>query len=252
MAQSTQLKSLMAQNEGMYTGLAKQNIFFIRADPPKSTDDAELIKFYQSEKARLVQAMQEFKKSQPRVEKPKPQPKVEQPKAAEPKPPKDDDDEDVVETKKTYKTFRNMEDLKRAFCNNEYDRFKELCLVQDEGQPYMFYEATYKNSADMDGKPDYVAKNLVTGFVRNLENARPYFFNCFRGYSNDSTNDSSYTYRSLWIVNTDALLAEVTDGCSDDFTFVQIDRNDAEAVQKFLTEFGRSTEPNLIKEAYLH
>jgi len=245
----------MAQNEGMYTGLAKQNVFFIRADPPKSTDDAELIKFHQSEKARLVQAMQEFKKSQP---KPEPKPKVEQPKTeqpkveSKPKPPKDDEDEDVVETKKTYKTFRNMEELKRAFCNNEYDRFKELCLVQDENPPYLFYEATYKNSADMDDKPDYVAKNLVTGFVRNLENARPYFFNCYRGYAKDDDYLNRYTYTSLWIVNTDTPLAEVTDGCSDDFTFVQIDRNDADTIQKFLAKFERSTEPNLIKEAYLH
>lgn len=252
-SKSAQLKK---QNDGMYANLVKNNVPFERKNPsPDSESEEELLKFYLEEKQQLVQALQEFKKSQPKQEKVT-VPKVEQPKT-NPKKEKDDkeeaDEETFVEKKKTYPTFNNMEELKRSFCNDEMDTFHKLCREQK----YLFFEGNYKYASDMNGKADYVAKNLVAGFVRNLEERRNYFFNCYRCYTNTNANTNTnsdadantYSYTSLWIVNTDSDLMEVTEGCVDDFVLTKVEPGD---LDRFLEKFQKSKEDNLLKEAYLH
>lgn len=256
-SKSAQLKK---QNDGMYANLVKNNVPFERKNPsPDSESEEELLKFYLEEKKQLVQALQEFKKSQPKQEKVS-VPKAEQPKTnpkKEEKQDKDkqekdaDDEETFVEKKKTYPTFNNMEELKRSFCNGEKDNFLKLCREQK----YLFFEGNYKHAGDMNGKADYVAKNLVTGFVRNLEDRRNYFFNCYRCYANTNANTNSdadantYSYTSLWIVNTDSDLTEVTEGCVDDFVLTKVEPGD---LDRFLEQFQKSEESNLLKETYLH
>ena len=56
-------------------------------------------------------------------------------------------------------TLTNMEELKRAFFNKEYEQFQQLIKIHD----FTYYNAEYKFSSDNDNKPEYIAKNLVGG-----------------------------------------------------------------------------------------
>lgn len=69
-----------------------------------------------------------------------------------------------------------MEDIKRAFFNKEYDTFETLI----KQHPLRYYRASYNYASDKDGAPEFVAKNLVKGFVRNLDDFRKYFITGFR------------------------------------------------------------------------
>jgi len=225
MAKSEQLKK---QNDGMYNNLVKNGLSFERSDPPETDNEDDLIKFYQEEKPQLIKVLREFRKSQAKA-----------PKKTKKAPPQQ---KKKVVKKPSFSTFSNMEDVKRACFNNQFESFKQLC---DE-QGYLFYEGEYNYNSDMDGKPDFVAGNLVTGFVRNLDDKKKYFLNCYRCYANE---DNTYRYVSYWIVNTDSPLTEVTKGCSDDFTMTKVEKDN---LDEFLQKFQASTEDNLVNERYLH
>lgn len=74
------------------------------------------------------------------------------------------------------KTVCDLEEIKRAFFSKEYDTAFGLLKEQN----LKFYKASYKYTSDNDNKPDFIAKNLVGGFVRNLEDFSKYFLVCFR------------------------------------------------------------------------
>jgi hypothetical protein len=159
----------------------------------------------------------------------------------------DDKEESFEEPKITIPTIINMEDMKRAFFNNDITNFTELIKASPE---LSFYKANYKFSSDNDGKPEYIAKNLVGGFVRNMENYAKYFITCFRCYKNENT----YTYPSLWIVNVnlptedDNHIKSVIGNLYDDFEFTKIDD-----FELFLTEFNKKKiDDCLLLEKYLH
>jgi len=239
---SNQPEQLKKQNAGMYNNLVNSNIVFNRSVPSEAFSDEEVVKFDQEEKPQVMKAMQEFRKSQPKAP---PKKKETQPPPQKKAKVADDaeaDENEYVEKKPNYNTFNNMEDLKRAFFNNEIDTFIKMCREQK----YLFFEGAYNYNSDMDGRPKFVATNLVSGFVRNLEDKRKYFLNCFRCYANE---DGTYTYSSYWIVNTDASISEVTEKFSDDFTFTQVENDGLDA---FLQKFQKSTEENMINEVYLH
>ena len=235
---ASQLEKTKKQNDGMYNGLVKNGVSFERKTAPETDDEDVLLKFYQDEQAELKQSLIEFRKNQPKPEqKPK---KV----APPPSPKKEEEVEVLVEKKPNHKTVANMEEMKRAFFNDEIDSF--LKLAKDE--PYLFFEAEYKYNEDLNEKADFIARNSVKGFIANLDDKRKYFMNCFRCYShNDGKN---YTCPSLWIVNTETNLKEVTEDFSDDFEFTKVEGND---IDQFLQKFKKSKdEDNLIVEAYLH
>jgi len=240
---SSKIEQLQKQNDGMYNNLVKNNVSFTRQAP---LPDEDLLVFYQNELKQLREALVEFKKQQP---KPEPKPKVAPPPPKEvvPKVKKaikdeaEEDDEVPVDKKPSYPTLGNMEDLKRSFCNNELDEFKKFVGEQ----PYLFYRANYKFADDMDGKADYVARNFVKGFIKNLDDYRKYFFNCFRCYD----KDKKYSYPSWWIVNTTTELATVLGDYVDDFTFTQVPTDE---VEQFLQEFQKVPEDTVLAEAYLH
>ena len=244
---SAKVEQLKKQNDDMYSNLDKNGVVFERHNPVENSSEEELVKFYQAEKKELIDALKEFRSKQPKAppQKKEPQPQVKKEVKKEVKKKEaennEDDENDVpVEKKPLYETFNNMEELKRAFCNKDMETFTKLCKEQH----YLFFEASYNYDSDMNGKPDFAAKNLIAGFKRNLEDQRKYFFNCYRCYMK---GEQTYVYYSLWIVNTDANLKDVTDGCSEDFTFKKVDD-----VDDFIKKFENSTEENLLTEAYLH
>lgn len=156
-------------------------------------------------------------------------------------------EDDIVEEppKIDLPTITNMEEIKRAFFNNEYDVFQDLIKDHNFG----YFNVEYKYSSENDNKPEYIAKNLVGGFVRNIEDFAKYFLVCFRCYKIKNT----YIYHSLWMVNikTDNYLEsikEVIGTVYDDFTFTSVDD-----VESFLNDLQKKEiTDELIIEKYVH
>jgi hypothetical protein len=156
-------------------------------------------------------------------------------------------EDDIVEEspKIDLPTITNMEEIKRAFFNNEYDIFQDLIKDHNFG----YFNVEYKFSSENDNKPEYIAKNLVGGFVRNIEDFAKYFLVCFRCYKIENT----YIYHSLWMVNikTDNYLEsikKVIGTVYDDFTFTPVDN-----VESFLNNLQKKEiTDELIIEKYVH
>ena len=159
-----------------------------------------------------------------------------------------EEDESFEEVKKSYTIIHNMEDIKRAFFNKEYELFEEL-VKQHE---FIYYKVSYKYSSDNDNKPDYVARNLLKGFGRALDDYRKYLLVCFRCVE---VEPKKYEYNSLWIVNTNDDLKTVIGSFYDDFDF-QLQTFDVEnSINKFLEELRKKDmeiETNIIGETYIH
>jgi hypothetical protein len=150
--------------------------------------------------------------------------------------------EEVYEEPKiTIKTVCDLEEIKRAFFSKEYDT--AFGLLKEQNLKY--YRALYKYASDNDNKPDFIAKNLVGGFVRNLEDFSKYFLVCFRCYKNENT----FNYPSLWIVNIDPenTMQDVMGTLYDDFEFI-----DEKNIDEFLNDLQKKDEENLLLEKYLH
>ena len=154
------------------------------------------------------------------------------------------EDELTKEEKITFPTICNMEDAKRAFFSKEYDEFVNII----SGQPLKFYKATYKWSDDNDGKPEFIARNLLRGFVQGLEPYKKYFMVCFRCILIDAST-KRYAYPSYWIVNTDINITTILGSLYDDYKFTSVDEVD---VKTMLDEMKKSEVENLIGETYLH
>lgn len=158
-----------------------------------------------------------------------------------------DYDEEIKEVKPSYSTITNMEDIKRAFFSNEYETFRELI------QPHSFkyYSATYKYADDYIGRPNYVAKNLLRGFVQGLEDCRKYFMICFRCVlTNNVINE--YNYPSYWIVNTTDDLKTVLGSLYDDYEFTLIENDSINQMLKKMEKNTSEEDNSFIGEAYLH
>ena len=56
----------------------------------------------------------------------------------------DDSEDEIIETKAKFSTLTNMEDIKRSFCNNDYQTFQNMVSQH----PFKFYKAIYKYSSD--------------------------------------------------------------------------------------------------------
>lgn len=154
------------------------------------------------------------------------------------------DDEDITdEPKINAETHCSMEEIKRAFFNNEFDTFNELI----KQYPFCFYKADYKYASDNDGKPEFMAKNLVSGFVKGMEDYSKYFLTCFRCYK----NNDKYEYPSFWIVNIKSNdIKEVIGSLYDDYDFIKVTESDLET---FLLDLRKKTnDDSLLIEKYIH
>ena len=152
------------------------------------------------------------------------------------------DTEDYVEVIKKFSVCMNMEEAKRAFFNKDYTTFDSIITANN----LKMYRASYKYSSDKDGSPDYIAKNLVKGFSQNMMDFKKYFMICFRCIYHDN---STYTYPSYWIVNTNDNMQMILGDFYDDFDFVEVNSNE---VSDFLTEIRKTTENNVLAESYVH
>lgn len=236
-----QIAGLIKQNLAIYNSLQAKNIEVLGelVVPDSELGLEEQKEILLKENARLKELVKASKP--PEVPKaPKVQAQVQESKP-KPKQTDSDDEENFEPPAPKYSTIANMEDLKRAFFSGEYAQFEELV----KSTPYKFYTGVYKYSSDKDGAPDYSARNLVKGFVRSFDDYRKYFMICFRCMQ--VTNEpTTYSYPSLWIVNTLDSVGSVL----DDFDLVPLEA----PTESFFQSMRKMDQdvPGFIGEGYVH
>lgn len=150
------------------------------------------------------------------------------------------------EAEKIQDTITNMEDIKRAFFNKDYNTaFEQIKLTN-----LRLFKGNYKFNDDKDGAPEFVAKNLLRGFEKNFEDNRKYFMICFRCFKTSSSNEpNKYVYQSYWIINTNKDLESVVGSIYEDYEFEEVVDKD-----QFLNNIIKLDEdtPTLIGQIYVH
>ena len=246
------LNSLIKQNVSIYNSLLSKNIQNIGVLTDISDDMSieDKIKLVEQDNIRLKELVK-LNKPQP-VEKTidsKAQQKTDQVKKVDESIKEKDeekDDENYNEPVAKFNTITNMEDLKRLFFSGEYEQFNN----QMKEYNFKLYNVNYKYSSYKDGAPDYIAKNLIRGFVRNFDDLRKYFMICFRCISNN-TNPNSYSYPSYWIVNSNDSVEKIIGSLYEEFDFVEVTE---ETRELFLSNLQKMNPDNefLLGEAYVH
>ena len=240
-----QIGILKKQNEGMENSFKNKGIEFNKLS---IDEDAEPEK-----ELALLKDYNEYLKTISKNNKPPPQekPKVEVASVVkkEEKPKNEDDEDDIVkEVKPVFTTITNMEDIKRSFFSREYETFHKI--VREH--PFKYYKVNYKYADDNTGRPSYVAKNLLRGFVQGLDDYRKYLMICFRCILvNEETKQ--YKYPSYWIVNSNDDLKTILGSLYEDYDFISV--TDEEAITKMLKRMEKNEDENdtaLIGEVYLH
>lgn len=232
-----QIANLRKQNEGMELGFKNKGVEF-----NKMSLNADMA---QEMELQLLKDYNEYLKNISKNNRPPPQEK-EQPK---PKSNPVCEEEDIPkEVKPVFSTIANMEDIKRAFFSKEYDSFNEL--VREH--PFRYYKVEYRYSSDNDGRPGYVAKNLLRGFVQRLDDYRNYLMVCFRcTLVNKETIE--YRYPSYWVVNTNDDIAQMLGELYDDYEFISVtEEKEIGEMLKKMEKTEDETDETLIGEVYLH
>jgi hypothetical protein len=239
------IQNLQKQNDAIYSSLVSKNIQFTRHITCDIIDETKIIEILSQENKELKELS---KNNKPVVEVVEKKQIIQPKKEPIPKENNEEEEESFEETKKSYTIISNMEEIKRAFFNKEYELFEEL-IKQHE---FIYYKVSYKYSSDNDNKPDYVARNLLKGFSRSLDDYRKYLLVCFRCNEVDT---KKYIYDSLWIVNTNDDLKTVIGSFYDDFDFhVQVfdDENSISNFLEILRKKDMEIETNIIGEIYIH
>ena len=244
---SNKLISIQKQNDSIYSSLESRNITFERTIIPNDINEEEHLKLLNEENNKLKECVKDNK--------PPPQPKKEKetPKVQTPKKEKDvDEEENFEEPIKNFDTITNMEELKRAFFNGDYDIFES----QLKESSFKFLRAKYKYNSDKDGVPEFSAKNLLGGFVRNFDDYRKYFMICFRCWRNvkswnNHDDQKRYEYDSLLIVNTNEPIKNIIGTVFyEDFDFEEVDNLDV-----FISDFKKIEDIEntfCLGESYVH
>jgi hypothetical protein len=238
MSNQKQILNLRKQNDGIITSLKSKGID-MNLDEYKLEDgiEEELV-------LNMIKKENDYLKQLARLNKP-PAPVKEKVIVKEKVKEKELEEESYEDPVKNYSCITNMEDIKRAFFNNEYEKFEKMISEHN----FKFLYADYKYSSDNDGKPDFIARNLLRGFVRQFDDYRKYFMIGFKCYTNE-TGDK-YTYPSFWIVNTNDNINDIIGSLSDSFEFKSVPDTE---VNSFLEKIKRlkGTTDLLIDESYVH
>jgi hypothetical protein len=238
--EAKQIASLKKQNEGMETSFQTKGIKFTKLSIDSMDPESELL---------MLKDYNNYLKGISAANRPPPQVKEEKPKVAEvakPKDDADDDDEPIKEVKPVFSTITNMEDIKRAFFSKDYDTAYQLIRQH----PFKFYKANYKYADDNAGRPAFVAKNLLRGFVQSLDDYRKYLMVGFRCIS---IVENRYSYPSYWIVNSNDDLKNILGSIYDDFAFIPV--VEEERIVRMYRNMQKNedeTDEALIGEVYLH
>jgi len=242
---SNKLLGLQKQNESIYSSLVSRNILFERTIIPEEISEEEHINLLNEENNKLKECVKNNKPPpQPKKEKQK---QEEQPQKKKKEVKEDEEEEENYEEPiQKFDTITNMEELKRAFFNNDYEIFES----QLKNNQFKYYKANYKYNSDKDGAPEFLAKNLLGGFVRNFDDYRKYFMICFRCFKLDS-EEVKYEYNSLWIVNTNEPINNVIGNIFWEY----FDFEELNDIDNFILDFKKINDlenTNCIGESYVH
>ena len=235
MSLENKINSLIKQNNSIYESLLSKNVEYNRIIIDSNLSDEAKIKLLNTENESLKELVKKNRL---------PPPPKEEKKVIE-KPVKIEEEDTYNDPIKKYSVITNMEDIKRAFFNKDYELFENLVKEHN----FKYFSANYKYASDKDGSPEYIARNLLKGFVRNMDDFRKYFLTCFRCYIE---SDKKYNYNSLWIFNSNDKLEDVLGSLYEDFDFLEI--NDGEDLLKKIrrTDYDENEKTNLLEECYVH
>jgi hypothetical protein len=243
-----QIANILKQNQSIHASLVSRNILEI-PDLIILTDTMSL-----EEQKKLLTEENNKLKEIVKLNKPPEQPKESKPiqQAQQPKSkpkPKDDEesDDEIQEVQPKFSTITNMEDIKRAFFSGDYELFRTLLSAHQ----FKMYTGEYIFASDKDGAPDYSARNLIKGFVRAFDDYRKYFMICFRCYQHISSSQSTYTYPSLWIVNSNDSINAIIGSTADDYKLTEVTSDSIHNFLKSLEKLDPET-PGLMAESYVH
>ena len=242
MSISQKISSIQKQNESIHKSLISKNIEVEQEIIPENISEEDIYNILSNLNIKLKELAKQNKPVQIKEQ----QPQIQSNKVTNPKTEDLSDDELEHELPKPkFESICNMEDIKRAFFSKEYESAIELI----KAQPLKFYQVGYKYNSDKDGAPEFAAKNLLKGFVRNFDDFRKYFMICFRCFK---TPDNNYEYKSIWIINTNEPIQNIIGSLYDDFEFVLIE--DSEPINQFLEQIKKLPEETvgLIGESYVH
>lgn len=241
------IKNLQTQNNGIYNSIVKKGIEFTRHQYDENSEPETIIQVLTLENTQLKEISNSLKPVKDVNKEVNKEDKIIEVKTAKQDKDDDDKDDEYVEKTKDYGIIINLETAKRHFFANKYDDFtKEI-----ENKNLKFYIGTYNYSSDQDGRPEYIAKNLLRGFVRNFDDFRKYFMISFRCMKLENGN---YKYVSLWIVNTETDINEIIKGISEDHTLEPYTDDITEFCNK-LHEYKNcenDENTNLVGEMFLH
>ncbi len=246
-----QIAGLLKQNEAIYSSLKAKDVqglgeLVVLTDGLTLEEQKDLLL---KENVRLKELVKATKPVEP--PKPKTQPQAQtQPKLkSKPKSESDDeeDEEESAPPPPRFSVIANMEDLKRAFFSGDYEQFEQLV----KSSPYKFYKCEYKFASDKDGAPDYSARNLVKGFVRSFDDYRKYFMICFRCLQS-TDSPPTYTYPSVWIVNTLDPIGNLIGSTVEDFDMVEV--TNSEEINELIQSIKKMDDSThgFVAEAYVH
>lgn len=236
-----QIANFQKQNDGMLVSLKSKNInidFDLFIDENLSND--EKLDKYKIINLQLKE-LSKLNRPPPQVKEVKPKQENTPSKSNE-----EEDEEEIKEVKPVYSTITNMETIKREFFNKEYVNFQESM----KQHPFKIYKANYKYSSDNDGRPEYVARNLLRGFVQGLDDYRKYLLVCFRCILRDVEN-KYYDYPSYWIVNSNDELSVILGSLYHDYEFSPIE-SDESKMNMMLEMEKKEDDEHVIGESYLH
>ena len=246
-----QIANIHKQNNGMELSFKDREIKFTKLTIENIDCETELI---------LVKDYNEYLKNiaknnrQPSQPKEVKVPKVEQvpPCKKEKLDESDNEDELTKEEKITFPIICNLEDAKRSFFSKEYNTFNEIITQQQSSETKLrFYKATYKWSGDNTGKPDFIARNLLRGFVQSLDPYRKYLMVCFRCILAD-VETKTYIYPSYWIVNTNVDMSTLLGSLYDNYEFSVVEEENVNKMLQRMEKNDNENDISLIGESYLH
>jgi len=246
-----QIAGLVKQNESIYGSLKAKNVeglgeLVVLTENLSLEEQKDILLKENARLKELVKASKPIEEEKPKA--PKPQAQQSQPKPKADVEGDEDDDCLCEPSPPKFSTIANMEDLKRSFFSGEYEQFNQLV----KAAPYKFFTANYKFASDKDGAPDYSARNLVKGFVRSFDDYRKYFMICFRCLQNPDSNPPTYTYPSIWIVNTLDPIGNIIGSSAEDFDMVEVTEPDL--IIQLIQSIKKMDEETsgFVAEAYVH
>lgn len=241
-----QIEILKKQNDGIEKSLDAKNIQYNKLSLDELTDN-EVILSKLKDYNTYIKDISKSARPPPQVKEVK-QPKAEASIKKEKKEDDEDDDALTKEVKPVFSTITNMEDIKRAFFSKEYETAS--ALIKEHS--FKYYNVQYKYASDNTGRPGYVAKNLLRGFVQGLDDYRKYLMVCFRCILvNKDTNE--YIYPSYWIVNSNDDIKTILGSLYDDYNFEEV--VDEDTISKMLKSMQKNEDENddtSIGEVYVH